>query len=297
MAYSYQTFSSGQVFTSGQAQQIEDNIRDHRHGADGVGVSGAAWEVVSKGAAFSVTSADAGKLFACYGDFQIDFAAAATLGSNFACAIKNIGSGRIVAAAAVGGYIEGNSYFAVTPGEMYVPQSTGSQLHMAAGNVHGPVRLAHVSLEQGSLAQIDITKCYPGDFTMYEMRISNVLVSSTNILLGRISTNSGSSYIATGYATTAGDTTQFRWFGTVVGSQSNRWSRSTFDNPRSYNNGIAVNHYSMQYSAGSVTFADQISFLPSAGTPVSAIRVFVNSYNFINASIELWGYGRPRVVI
>jgi microcystin-dependent protein len=36
MAYSYQTFSVGQVLTAAQVQQIEDNIRDHEHGQDGV---------------------------------------------------------------------------------------------------------------------------------------------------------------------------------------------------------------------------------------------------------------------
>jgi len=31
MAYSYQQFGSGQVYTSGQAQQTEDSMRDHDH--------------------------------------------------------------------------------------------------------------------------------------------------------------------------------------------------------------------------------------------------------------------------
>lgn len=35
-AYSYQTFSVGQVLTAAQVQQIEDNVRDHQHGIDGV---------------------------------------------------------------------------------------------------------------------------------------------------------------------------------------------------------------------------------------------------------------------
>lgn len=36
MAYVYQTFSVGQVLTAAQMQQVEDNIRDHVHGEDGV---------------------------------------------------------------------------------------------------------------------------------------------------------------------------------------------------------------------------------------------------------------------
>lgn len=36
MSYSYQNFSFGQVLTSAQMQQVEDNIRDHVHGQDGV---------------------------------------------------------------------------------------------------------------------------------------------------------------------------------------------------------------------------------------------------------------------
>lgn len=36
MAYSFQTFSVGQVFTAGQANQIEANARDHQHGTAGV---------------------------------------------------------------------------------------------------------------------------------------------------------------------------------------------------------------------------------------------------------------------
>lgn len=37
MAYSFQTFSVNQIFTSSQANQIEVNVRDHAHGAAGVG--------------------------------------------------------------------------------------------------------------------------------------------------------------------------------------------------------------------------------------------------------------------
>ena len=36
MAYSFQTFSVGQIFTAGQANQIEANTRDHVHGVAGV---------------------------------------------------------------------------------------------------------------------------------------------------------------------------------------------------------------------------------------------------------------------
>jgi hypothetical protein len=35
-AYSYQTFSVGQVLTAAQVQQIEDNVRDHVHGVSSV---------------------------------------------------------------------------------------------------------------------------------------------------------------------------------------------------------------------------------------------------------------------
>ena len=40
MAYSFQTFTVGQVLTAGQVNQIEVNIRDHQHGVAGVTGSG-----------------------------------------------------------------------------------------------------------------------------------------------------------------------------------------------------------------------------------------------------------------
>jgi len=36
MAYSYQTFTYGQVLTAAEMQQTEDNVRDHSHGSSGV---------------------------------------------------------------------------------------------------------------------------------------------------------------------------------------------------------------------------------------------------------------------
>jgi hypothetical protein len=39
MAYSFQTFTVGQVLTAAQTNQVEVNIRDHVHGVDGVSMA------------------------------------------------------------------------------------------------------------------------------------------------------------------------------------------------------------------------------------------------------------------
>jgi hypothetical protein len=257
----------------------------------GVAPSGTSWAVSSRGSALSVASTDAGKLYKCYGDFDIDFAAAATLGGNFGAAFANVGSGRVALKAAAGQWIGDNSLYSLTPGEAVVVNSDATELLVIGGRDH--CKLAQIRFQGTSLSQIDIKHMYPGEFAIYELALSELLVSSTTAILARVSQDSGSSYISAGYGTTAGDTIWFRLFATAVGSQTNRWSKSTFNNGLTYNNGTSFLHESMYYSAGSTLYSEQITFAPNT-SPVNALRVLCNSYNFIDANLQLFGRGRIR---
>ncbi len=57
MAYSFQTFTNSQVFTEGQANQIEVNIRDHVHGQNSVAPVHLNWTQQNKTSTFDVVAA------------------------------------------------------------------------------------------------------------------------------------------------------------------------------------------------------------------------------------------------
>lgn len=293
MTYAYQSFSSGQILTDGQSQQIEDNIRDHIHGKDGVAASGLSWDVTSKGSAFSIASTDAGKLFKVYGDFDVSFAAAATLGANFGAGFVNAGSGRVALTAVAGGFIHQHSYYALAPGEGVVVNSDATELVVIGANEN--VRLArHVAV--GSMAQIDMTRLYPGDFTAYELLCKPNIESGALVPVLRYSLDSGSSYLATNYNGTFGDLTSIRFMDTTISSTQGFLARLAFANgQRSMS--VCMQGHTMR-GTGANLFVDGGQFIgynTGAGL-VNALRfMFTVTGAYGSGSVfELYGRGRVR---
>jgi hypothetical protein len=72
-AYSYQTFSVGQVLTAAQVQQIEDNVRDHEHGASGVTTAGLGMILLGEVAASASATVDLESLISStYEHYAVD---------------------------------------------------------------------------------------------------------------------------------------------------------------------------------------------------------------------------------
>lgn len=290
MAYQYQSFGSGQVFSAAEAQQIEDNIRDHRHGVDGVGPSGAAWAASSKASAFSVASTDAGTLFKCYGDYAVQFAAAATLGTAFGAAFKNVGSGRIQLNAASGQFIDNHSYYALCPGEGVMVTSDGTDLTVVGGQDN--VKLCRV-VTTGSIAAIELLKCFPGDFMMYEL-VAFPNMNGTGLFQMQVSSNSGSSYLAAGYAnTTGGQTTCGNLTLTNTNSRQIRYTKCEFGNNAHANSIANVFHaYSIH---GTINTDDNRFYTTSLRGMVSAIKLINDGGGFLDGAVaELYARGRVR---
>ena len=198
MAYSFQTFPTSSVFTSAQANQIEVNIRDHVHGADGVGPVGLSWIRESKSAGFTVQGADAGKIFDCAGDFTVDFDSAATLGDGFAASIKNVGSGRVALKPFGTQLIDTTSYFVVTPLEAINVYSDAANL-LTFGHTKGWFILQDFNYTS-SIANVVFDKIFGDDFNGYMIELSNINITSTTLLALRVSIDSGSTFQTTGYA-------------------------------------------------------------------------------------------------
>lgn len=292
MAYTYQTFGSGAVFTKSQAQQIEDNIRDHRHGVDGVGASGASWAVSSTAASQAIASTDAGKLFKCYGDLTLTFATAGTLGSAFGAAFINAGSGRVALTAASGQWIHNNSVYALCPGEGVVVQSDATELMVVGGQDHA--KLARV-VTTTSVATIEILKCFPGDFQWYELIVYPNL-EAAGLVQMRVSTDSGSSYISAGYANTTGaQTAEGNLTLDNAASRQCRYARCEFTNGQ----GVESIHnlfraYALRRDGGGFSTDDNRWWTTSAGI-INAIQIKRNAGAFSSATVvELYGKGRVR---
>lgn len=288
MSYAYQTFNSGQTLTGGQTQQLEDNIRDHVHGKDGVAAAGVAWQVSSRGTALTVASTDVGKLYECYGDFDVTFPTAGSLGGSFASAFKNLGSGRVALVAASGQWIEGNSLYAMAPGESVIAQSDNSNL-ILVGAQHGLVRLARFAAV-GSLANAEIKHFYPGDFEQIIVRQRGAF-SATAVLQAEISLDSGSSYLASGYTNTmTGATTLWALNDGGVGSVA-AFSEFTYSpNPAlgTVARGLSIRGTTaLEYNLtnSNVGIVNAMRFSPSAGSFQSGMVV------------EVFGRGRIRAVI
>ncbi len=88
MAYSFQTFVFNEVFTSTAANQMEVNVRDHKHGQNNVTPSGLNFSQTNKTASYSISSSsDNGELFrsgAGSSDMDLDLPDASTAGDTFA---------------------------------------------------------------------------------------------------------------------------------------------------------------------------------------------------------------------
>lgn len=293
MAYSYQTFTSLAVFTSAQAQQIEDNIRDHRHGVDGVGPAGASWLTTSQAIAFNLASTDAGKLYKCYGDFSVECAAAATLGTAFGVAFSNVGSGRIQINAASGQYINNHSYYALCPGEGIVITSDGIELTTIGGQDNAKLGRVVVT---ASTASVDFLKCFPNDFTQYELFIQPNQTAAS-ILQVRVSVDSGSNFIQAGYANGTGAQTQE---GNLSLTNSNskqlvyvRMSFSNGDNIRSIQN--AYTTFALRRTGTTIATDTNYFMTTSALGLINAFRILPDTGGLtVGTTIELYGRGRVR---
>lgn len=202
MPYIYQTFSSGQVFTKGQAQQVEDNVRDHVHGRDGLGAAGMSFNPSSATSTFTVTQTNAAQNIDCSGAFQVNFNSAATLGSSFGAGFTNIGSGRVVLAAAAGQFIGPSSLFVLTPGEFVGVGSDGARLKLF-GKTTGEF-LLHEELFTGSTAFIRTTQ-FPwfNDFDQFratfDLTVSSLIVTAASVAVIQWSNTSGTNFATTGY--------------------------------------------------------------------------------------------------
>ena len=79
MAYSFQTFSVGDVLTAAKMNQVEVNIRDHGHGIASVSIP----VTVSRSSDTVLAVADAGKLIVATATFTQTLTAAASLGNGW----------------------------------------------------------------------------------------------------------------------------------------------------------------------------------------------------------------------
>lgn len=204
MAYLKQNFVSGQVFTEANADQIESNIRDHQHGIGGVGASGLSWIVASANAAFTVVNSMANTNWQCSSSFQITFDAAASLGKAFGAGFTNIGSGRVVLAAAAGQMIGPSSLFILTPTENINVWSDGSKLQLF-GHTKGDF-LIHRELSTTSRAVSNVLIQMPwiNDFSQFKIALLPSQVASHSTIGSRIvmqfSVNSGTGFLTSAYS-------------------------------------------------------------------------------------------------
>jgi hypothetical protein len=292
MAYTYQSFTSGQIFTGAQAQQIEDNIRDHKHGVDGVVAAGAAWVTTSTNVAFSTASTDAGKLFKCFGDFSVTFAAAATLGANFGAAYVNCGSGRVQLTAASGQFIHQHSYYALAPGEGVIVSSDGIELEVVGGS--DKVRLQRVTLA-GSAANITLDRLYPNDFRFYEI-VATFHQTTTGEVTYRFSQDSGSSFLATGYSDATANTTLLTLRNGGTSSAQMIWANIKFTNNYLTDSmGVSMMSDLLYHSGGGFAELHNYGGQVTAKAQINAIQFSVSAGGFLPpTNIELYGYGRLR---
>lgn len=90
MAYSFQTFSIGEVFTAAKANQIEVNVRDHVHGSGGVAaVTTAGLDVAANIASF-LGAADYAAARTALGTVGIDLVAGGTASASASIDLGNM---------------------------------------------------------------------------------------------------------------------------------------------------------------------------------------------------------------
>lgn len=291
MAYSYQTFTNSQVFTSAQAQQIEVNIRDHVHGANGVTGAGLTWIYDSKTAAFTIAASDAGKLFNVAGDFDVSFISAVTLGQNWACTFKNTGSGRVAIKPFGSQTIDGSSLYALTPNEGINVWSDGANLN-TFGHTNGAFKLFE-EYYPGSRGNVDIKKIWPGDFKYYELYISDCLKSANDRIWLRVSVDSASTFEATLYDNIAGGggSTASALTGNCQSNQA-FYVKTTFTSPNSTHGQTFWSEF-IRKSTGTTLAADAQAILSAwmvSSVAINALRVLPESGRFDSIRVSLWGF-------
>lgn len=152
MAYSFQVFTTDQIFTAPQANQIMEAIRDHKHGQGGVSASGITWDYTVKDAGFTLQATDAGKHFLMKpvpytsGTLVVDFDTIGTLGAGFAATFTNVGSrGTILLDPSGSEKIDAASEYCVGIGETVVVHCTGSEF-LCFGTPTGAPVLIHTDV-------------------------------------------------------------------------------------------------------------------------------------------------------
>lgn len=202
MAYALQTFGSGQVLTKGQAQQIEDNIRDHIHSQGGVGASGLNWAVSSAVASFLAVQSMTSQLVEVSGDFTITLDNPATLGRGWGQTYVNIGSGRVVLAP-TSGLIDETSQFVLTPRAQVNALSDGANIKLF-GQTRGWFPLWKKQITTSTQFLV-VDKMFPGDFSLYQIEMEDIVVASgADIMTSFVSETSGSTFTTAGYECDAG---------------------------------------------------------------------------------------------
>lgn len=209
MAYSFQTFAANQVFTEGQANQIEVNIRDHRHGQNSVAPVQLSWEQTAKTATFDVLRTDNGKFFRAGSGGTTDVVArlldVSSAGEQFAFGVLNdndlqlnVGSegqtGVVLVNSSVAQPITPAGFrdWPVTPGEAgYFIQSSGHWYPYGFSGLHP---IAHV-LQQSTAIGSHIRAYIPAGYNavLAIPRTSNTKNSDElNLRTRRASQSSGS---------------------------------------------------------------------------------------------------------
>ena len=288
MAYSFQTFVASSVFTSAQANQIEINIRDHVHGADGVGPVGLSWIRESKSAGFTAAGSDAGKMFDCTGDFTVDFASAATLGDGWAASFKNVGSGRIALVPFGTQNIDATSFFAVTPQESINVYSDAANL-LTFGHTKGWFLLQDFFFTS-SRGSVNFDKIYGSDFASYKIEISEMGVTSLTVYGLRVSVDSGSTFIATDYTNNTGSVSH-----SVILINGNINSTAICHtsiqfNPPTTRRATAFQIRSTLINSNAVATQGVLdgAWWPNSGT-INGLQIFPTSAAFSSIRATLWG--------
>lgn len=191
MAYSKQTFTTGQVLTAAQQNQLESNIADHVHGRNSVAATGVSYPRTSRTSNFTVTASDAGELFDCSGSFTINFNAASGLGAGFAVTIDNNGSSDLTLDpdSGSGETIDGNTSLVIGAGAGVIVYSDGSNLHTMPLGAGG---LRHVQRQTASSdASLTFTGLDESGVDSWIIICAKVLLTASASLYVRFGTSGG----------------------------------------------------------------------------------------------------------
>ena len=293
MAYVRQTFVASQILTAAQVNQIETNIADHVHGQNGVAGAGMSIRRTAKTAAFTVQASDIGSLFDCTGaPYTVSFDSAATLGTAFAVQIKNSAQSNAIFLDPNGTQtMDGRSGYLLCPQESALVYSDGSNLGVFGE--HDPATLLSLTLPN-SWAQYDVSvRDFSDHFTDFDFMLTGWTTGGALQVRGRVSVDSGATYLTTGYANTIfGTPTGYIAFHDAntsggetgwLGARYNRGGASIYTVFNTYN-GKGVSALS---DSRNTNFAAVQSFSITHG-----IRFFTSTSYVIGGRFVLRGYGR-----